>query len=461
MMTSNAPHTNVPDDRHHVVVVGGGFAGLNCVKSLANDPKIRVTLVDRRNHHLFQPLLYQVATGMLSPADVASPFRYVLRDSHNTHVYMAEVKAFDVAKKEVIFDDGAITYDTLIVATGSHHHYFGKDEWAEFAPGLKSLNDALVMREKILKAFEMAEREEDADKRRALLTFVIVGGGPTGVELAGSVAELIQRTLKGQFRRAQLSEARIIMAEGSPRVLPVYSENLSASAKNALEDLAIDVRTKTLVTELSNTHAILTNLETKETTRVETHTVLWGAGVGASGLGKLLADQTSAETDRMGRVMVEKDFSIPSHPNVFVAGDLAHYAHREDDDMPIPGIAPAAMQAGNFIATAVKAKVYGYEVPEFAYNDKGSMAIIGNNKAVASVKGYEMEGFVAWLAWLFIHVMFLVENDNKAIVAFNWCINYLTNKRATRLITNNILPFFTHPIANVPAKELAGSSMAD
>jgi NADH dehydrogenase len=429
------------DTRHHVVVVGGGFAGLNCVKSLANDPKIKVTLVDRRNHHLFQPLLYQVATGTLSPSDVASPFRYVLRKQRNTQVFMGEVVGLDADAQRIDLTDGQLHYDSLVIATGSLHHYFGKDEWAEFAPGLKSLDDALHMREKILKAFEMAEREDDEAKRRAYLTFVIVGGGPTGVELAGSVAELVQRTLEGQFRRTQLSDFRIIVAEGSDRVLPVFSEALSVSAQKALESLHIEVLPKTLVIELSHEHAVLKDREGNQR-RVETHTVLWGAGVGASPLGKIVAEKTASETDRMGRVMVTADFSTEKYSNIYVVGDLAHQTHGVKTGNPLPGVAPAATQGGIYVGEVLKAKVYGLAVPDFDYEDKGSMAIIGNNKAVASVKGLEFDGFVAWFLWLVIHVMFLVEHDNRVVVTFNWLVNYLTGKRSTRIITHNILPFF-------------------
>ncbi len=437
----NQTTSSSQDSRHHVVVVGGGFAGLNCVKSLANDPKIKVTLVDRRNHHLFQPLLYQVATGMLSPADVASPFRYVLRKQHNTEVLMGEVQDIDVDSKTVHLTDGSLTYDSLVLATGSHHHYFGKDEWAEFAPGLKSVDDALMMREKILKAFEMAERAEDPAERQAYLTFVVVGGGPTGVELAGSVAELVQRTLHGQFRRASLDDFRIIVAEGSDRVLPVFSEKLSASAKADLESLNIEVLPKTLVTELSHEHAVLKDRDGNER-RVATHTVLWGAGVGASPLGKLVAEKTQCETDRMGRVLVDEHFAVPNAPNLYIVGDLAHQVKGVHGGNPLPGVAPAATQGGLHVAKVLKAKVHGYEIPEFEYNDKGSMAIIGNNKAVASIKGMEVKGFVAWFLWLVVHVMFLVEHDNRIVVTFNWLVNYLTGKRSTRIITKDVLPFF-------------------
>jgi NADH:ubiquinone reductase (H+-translocating) len=428
-MMTLAHDTNTPvsptDNRHHVVVVGGGFAGLNCVKSLGNDPAIRVTLVDKRNHHLFQPLIYQVATGMLSPADVSSPFRYVLRYAQNVNVIMGEVTGIDTVKHAVHLTDGELQYDSLVLATGSHHHYFGKDaEWASLAPGLKSLDDALTMREKILKAFEMAEREQNPEKRKAMLTFVIVGGGPTGVELAGSIAEMVKKTMKGQFRNAHLSEA------------------LSAKAKAAMESLNIEVHTSALVTEMSETHAVIKDKE-GNLNRVETRTILWGAGVGASKLGKVVADATGAETDRMGRVIVDASFNVPGHPNLYIAGDLAHYQHGETpNNMPLPGVAPAATQGGLYIAKAIKARVHHYEVPEFAYNDKGSMAIIGTNKAVASVKGAEFDGFMAWMLWLVVHVAFLVEFDNRVIVTFNWLVNYLYGKRSTRIITRTILPLF-------------------
>ena len=422
---------------HHVVIVGGGFAGLNCAQRLANQPNVQVTLIDKRNFHLFQPLLYQVATGSLAASEIASPLRYVLRHAKNVSVHLGEVIDFDLDAKQVLLADGHVAFDELVVATGSHHHYFGKDEWSSIAPGLKTLEDALVMRRKILMAFEAAERETDPVKRAAWLTFIVVGGGPTGVELAGSIADLAHDTLKGQFRSCALKDTKIIIAEGSPRALPVFSENLSAKATDALKKLNIELKTQALVVDVTHHSASIKSIATGEVETIATHTILWAAGVMASGLGKKIADKTGAEVDRMGRVIVAEDLSIPNHPTVYVAGDLANFAHTETHQ-PLPGVAPVAMQGGAHVAESILAKLNTYKTNKFAYVDKGSMAIIGNNKAVARVGTAEFSGIVAWFMWLLIHVTFLVEFDNKVMVMFNWATNYLTRKRACRLITGDV-----------------------
>jgi NADH dehydrogenase len=434
MMTTNTPSQATP---HHVVIVGGGFAGLNCAQRLSNQPNVKVTLIDKRNFHLFQPLLYQVATGSLAASEIASPLRYVLRDAKNVSVHLGEVTDFDLENKQVLLADGHLAFDELVVATGSHHHYFGKDEWSSVAPGLKTLEDALAMRRKILMAFEAAERETDPVKRAAWLTFIVVGGGPTGVELAGSIADLARETLKGQFRSCALKETRIIIAEGSPRALPVFSENLSAKANDALKKLNIELKTQSLVVDVTHQSASIKSMATNEVETIATHTILWAAGVMASGLGKKIAEKTGAEIDRMGRVVVSEDLSIPNHPSIYVAGDLANFAHTEGNQ-PLPGVAPVAMQGGLHVAESILAKLNTYKTNKFNYIDKGSMAIIGNNKAVARVGSAEFSGFIAWAMWLLIHVTFLVEFDNKIVVIFNWATNYLTRKRACRLITGDV-----------------------
>ena len=435
MMTPSTTATQTAP--HHVVIVGGGFAGLNCAQNLANQPHVKVTLIDKRNFHLFQPLLYQVATGSLAASEIASPLRYVLRNAKNVSVHLGEVTDFDLENKQVILADGQLAFDELVIATGSHHHYFGKDEWSSIAPGLKTLEDALTMRRKILTAFEAAERETDPVKRAAWLTFIVVGGGPTGVELAGSIADLARETLKGQFRSCALKETRIIIAEGSPRALPVFSENLSVKANEALKKLTIELKTQSLVVDVTHQSASIKSMATNEIETIATHTILWAAGVMASGLGKKIAEKTGAEIDRMGRVVVSEDLSIPNHPNIYVAGDLANFAHTEGQK-PLPGVAPVAMQGGVHVANTILAKLNTYQPSKFNYIDKGSMAIIGNNKAVARVGSAEFSGFIAWAMWLLIHVTFLVEFDNKIVVIFNWATNYLTRKRACRLITGDV-----------------------
>jgi NADH dehydrogenase len=433
-MTTTATTTST---HHHIVIIGGGFAGLNCAQRLANQPNVRVTLIDKRNFHLFQPLLYQVATGSLAASEIASPLRYVLRKAKNVSVHLGEVVDFNVETKQVILTDGELAFDELVIATGSHHHYFGKDEWASVAPGLKTLEDALTMRRKILQAFEAAEREADPIKRQAWLTFVVVGGGPTGVELAGSIADLARETLKGQFRTCVLQNTRIIIAEGSPRALPVFSENLSQKANEALQELKIELKTQALVVDVTPHSASIKSIPTGEVETIATRTILWAAGVMASGLGKKIAEKTNAELDRMGRVVVAEDLSIPNYPNIYVAGDLANFAHTEGGQ-PLPGVAPVAMQGGLHVAESILAKLNTYQPTKFSYHDKGSMAIIGNNKAVARVGSSEFSGILAWFMWLVIHVMFLVEFDNRVVVVFNWATNYITRKRACRLITGDV-----------------------
>jgi NADH dehydrogenase len=437
------PTVPVKNAPHHVLIIGGGFAGLYCAKRLGSQPHVRVTLVDRRNFHLFQPLLYQVATGALASSEIASPLRYTLKQHTNVQVLLGEVTGLNAATNTVQLADGELHYDSLVLATGSHHHYFGKEEWSEMAPGLKTLEDALTMRQRILAAFEAAEREEDAEKRKAWQTFVIVGAGPTGVELAGSIAELASKTMRQEFRSLNLADTRIIIAEGTGRVLPVFSEKLSACAAKALAKLKVEVQTETFVTDVTPASATLKHAKSGELTTIPTHTILWAAGVAASPLGKVLAENCGAELDRMGRVLVNEHLAVPSAPNVFVVGDLANFSHTPNQQ-PLPGVAPVAMQQGAHVAQVIVAKVEGTPLHPFVYTDKGSMAIIGNNKAIARVGKAEFDGFLAWLLWLMVHVAFLVEFDNRVVVTFNWLLNYLYKKRVNRLITGLQHPALLH-----------------
>jgi NADH dehydrogenase len=420
--------TNQPP--HNVVIVGGGFGGLYAAKALTDAP-VNVTLIDKRNFHLFQPLLYQVATGTLSPADISSPLRSVLSKSKNTQVLMAEVQDIDPEAQKVILKGEEVSYDTLILATGAKHSYFGKDEWEDVAPGLKTVEDAIEMRRRIFVAFEAAEKETDPVKRRALLTFVIVGGGPTGVELAGAIAELAFHTLKEDFRNIDTKEARVLLLEGLDRILPPYAPELSAEAEVSLRKLGVCVKTKTLVTHIEGD--IVTTKCGDKVEQIAAKTVLWAAGVKASPLGKVLAQRTDAELDRAGRVIVESDLSVKGYPNIFVVGDLANFSHQ--NGKPLPGVAPVAMQEGEYVAKLIEQKLVGKTLPHFNYVDRGSLAVIGQNAAVVDLKFFKFGGFFAWMFWLFIHIYYLIEFDNKLIVMVQWFWNYFTRKRGARLIT--------------------------
>ncbi|MCB0214639.1 MAG: NAD(P)/FAD-dependent oxidoreductase [Anaerolineae bacterium] len=430
----------IQQDKHHVVIIGGGFGGLYTAKALKHE-NIKVTVIDKRNFHLFQPLLYQVATGGLSPGDIASPLRGILSAHKNTTVHKAEVIDIDAEAQEVILRDGQLHYDTLVVATGVSHHYFGNEHWAEFAPGLKTVEDALEMRRRIFLAFEAAERETDPDRRRAWMRFVIVGGGPTGVELAGALAELAHTTLKEDFRSINPAEVEILLLEGVDRVLPPYPVELSAKAQKSLEKLGVTVRTNTLVTDIQVDQVALRHGDEAEI--IKTRTVLWAAGMKASPIGQILAERTGIELDRAGRVMVEPDLTVIDHPNIFVIGDLANFMHQ--DGKPLPGVAPVAMQEGSYVAETLKRRLRGKSSPAFQYFNKGNMAVIGRNAAVAESHGLKISGFPAWLAWVFIHIWYLVEFDNKLMVMFQWAINYFTRKRGSRLITGqNPFPLVGH-----------------
>jgi NADH:ubiquinone reductase (H+-translocating) len=419
--------------QHHVVIVGGGFGGLHAAQSLGSNPNVRVTLVDKRNFHLFQPLLYQVATGGLSPADISSPLRSILNKHRNVKVLMGEVKDIDPDSQKVMLSKSEITYDSLIVATGVSHHYFGNEQWSATAPGLKTIEDALEMRRRIFMAFEAAEKETDAAKRRAWLTFVVVGGGPTGVELAGAIAELAYSTLKQDFRNIDTAEAKIVLVEGMDRVLPPYPPELSAKAEASLNKLGVEVQTKALVTDIADN--VVTIRQGDSVATLPARTILWAAGVKASAMGKLLADRTGAELDRVGRVMVGGDLTIKDNPNIFVVGDLANFTN--PDGTSLPGVAPVATQEGQYVADLIGKRLRGGTSPAFEYDDVGSLSVIGRNSAVAKIGGVKLSGFLAWLIWIFVHIYYLIEFDNKLVVLIQWIWNYFTRKRGARLITGD------------------------
>jgi NADH dehydrogenase len=418
--------------RHRVVIVGGGFGGLYAAQALRSAP-VEVTLIDRRNFHLFQPLLYQVATGALSPANIAAPLRAVLRRQRNVTVIMGEVVDIDLDRRNIhLADGGAIGYDSLLVATGARHHYFGHPEWEPFAPGLKTIEDATSIRRRVLSAFEQAEIETDPAKVQALLTFIVVGGGPTGVELAGAIGEMAHHTLRGNFRRINPASARIYLLEAGERILVSYEPSLSARATGSLSRLGVTVRTNTAVVDVQPQR--VTVRAGGQTEEIATHTILWGAGVQASPLAALLAKKTGAEADRAGRIHVQNDLTLPGHPEVFVLGDMTCFLHQTGK--PLPGVAPVAMQMGSYAADVIQRRLAG-KAPRgpFYYKDRGSMATIGRALAVAQIGRVKLSGFLAWLAWLFIHLIYLIRFENRVLVLFQWAWNYATRGRAARLIT--------------------------
>jgi len=412
----------------HVVVIGGGFGGLTAAKALRGAP-VRVTLLDRQNYHLFQPLLYQVATATLSPGDIASPIRWILRRARNVRVLLGEVVAIDAPGRRVRLDDGTLVeYDVLIVAAGTTHTYFGRDEWAAHAPGLKTLEDALEMRRRILLAFERAEREADATRRLPLLTFVLVGGGPTGVELAGTLAEIARQTLRHEFRSIDPRLARIVLVEAGPTILPSFPEPLRAAARVSLRRLGIDVREAAMVTGIDAHGVTLRRAEREE--RLPAETVLWTAGVSASPLVAMLG----APLDRAGRVLVSPDLSVPGHPEVFVIGDAAAAFDREG--RPLPGVAPVAIQQARHAARGILARLRGQPTTPFAYRDKGSLAIVGRGAAIADLGWVRFSGGLAWLFWLFLHIFELIGFRNRLVVMIQWAAAYVTYQRSVRLITD-------------------------
>jgi NADH dehydrogenase len=407
---------------HHVVIVGGGFGGLYAARALRRAP-VRVTVVDRRNHHTFQPLLYQVATAGLNPSDIAMPIRRVLRKQRNATVLLAEVAAIDPARKRVVFEDGALGYDTLILASGATHSYFGHDAWAPLAPGLKTLEDALEIRRRVLLAYEAAERETDPARKKAWMTFIVVGGGPTGVELAGALAEIARHSLSHEFRRIDPSTAAVILLEGTGHVLPSYVPELGDRARAQLERLGVTVRTDALVTQIDQEGVSIGD------ERIASRTVLWAAGVAASPLGRSLG----APLDRAGRVLVQPDLTVPGHEDIYVIGDLASL--KQEGGAPVPGVAPAAIQEALHTARNIMRSLEGEPRLPFRYRDKGSLATIGRAAGVADFGRLKLSGFIAWIAWLTIHIFFLIGFRNRFVVLFEWAWSYLTYERGARLIT--------------------------
>ena len=415
---------------HRVVILGAGFGGLYAAKALKNAP-VQVTVLDRRNFHLFQPLLYQVATGALSPGEIASPLRSVLRRQKNTQVLLGEATDLDAEHHRLVLDDGqTVEYDSLIVATGSADSYFGHDDWRRNAPGLKSIEEATEIRHKILYAFEAAEREHDPQKQREWLTFVIVGAGPTGVELAGALAEIAHDTLRHDFRSIHPQDARIFLLEGTPRILPSYPEDLSAKAKASLIKLRVTPQTGVFVTDIDDGGVAVKTPTGNE--RISARTVIWAAGVRPSPFADVLERRAGAPRDKRGQVVVNGDCSLPAHPEIFVIGDLAYI---EQDGKPLPGVAPVAMQQGEYVAKLIRERLRGGTLPPFRHRDKGSLAVIGRASAVAQIGSLHMSGLLAWLTWLFVHLMYLVEFSNRVLVFIQWGFLYLTFNRGARLIT--------------------------
>lgn len=407
--------------RPRVVIVGGGFAGLNAAKALKSAP-LDVTVIDRRNHHLFQPLLYQVATAALAAPDIAAPIRKVLRRQRNATVMLAEVRRIDADRRKIILDDGEIGYDFAILAAGMRDNYFGNEDWAAHAPGLKTLGDAIEVRRRVLLAFETAEWEQEEARRRELLTFVVVGAGSTGVELAGALSEIARRTMLSDFRNIDPSEARVLLVEAAGRVLPPYDERLSKRARAQLEELGVEVRTGLMVKNISNRAVTLDNGDT-----IRAATVLWGAGVTTVPL----AGSLQAAQDRLGRILVEGDLSVRGHREVFIAGDMAAVPWRGDF---VPGLAPAAIQMGKHAARNILRLVEGRSTEAFEYNDRGMLATIGRSRAVAQIGRLRLAGFLAWWLWLVVHIFFLIGFRNRIAVLLDWAIAYLTYQRSSRII---------------------------
>jgi NADH dehydrogenase len=408
----------------HVLIIGGGFAGLNAAKGLGGVAGIEVTLVDRTNHHLFQPLLYQVAMAGLSPADIAAPIRSLLSRYRNIRVLQGDVASIDLDRKTAVTDFGELTFDHLILACGARHSYFGHDEWEEFAPGLKTVEQATEIRRRVLLAYETAERSQSEADRKRLLTFVVVGGGPTGVELAGAIGEMSRFTLAKDFRNIDARQARVILLEAGPRILPMFSERQAVRAARDLDHLGVQVWTSSAVTKIDADGVDIGS------ERISSATVLWAAGVTASPLGR----NTGLEVDRQGRVVVEPDLSVKGHANVFVAGDLACFTHQTGK--PLPGTAPVAMQQGRYLAKAIRRELAGKPRQPFHFVDKGQMATIGRSRAIVEIGRLRLAGFAAWVVWLVVHIYYLTGFKNRLLVVLQWAWSYLSFRRGARLIVN-------------------------
>jgi NADH dehydrogenase len=431
---------NSNDHIHRVVIVGGGFGGLQAAQKLKGAP-VEVTLVDRRNFHLFQPLTYQVATGALSPGEVAYPLRSAFKRDDNVRVLLAEVAGFDLERREVLLDSVGdlpapepLPYDTLIVAGGSHYSYFGHDEWSEHAAEVKSLESALTVRSQILAAFEAAELEPDPERRAEWLTFAVVGAGPTGVEMAGQIAELARDTLRDDFRSADPGSGQILLVEAADRVLTGFPESLSAKAERSLRKLGVTPVLGSTVVDVDDTGITIEDAD-GATRHVPARTVVWAAGVTASSLASKLAELTGAEQDRAGRVTVEADLTLPGHPEVFALGDMVRVRDSDGTPVTLPGVAPTAMQQGRYAAKAVRARLKGRTARPFRYHDKGNLATIGRAAAVADIKGVKLSGMLAWVTWLLVHLFYLVGFQNRLLVLIRWSIGFVTRGRGTRLIT--------------------------
>lgn len=416
---------------HHVVIVGGGFGGLYAAKKLANK-KVKVTLIDKRNFHLFQPLLYQVATGGLSPGDISSPIRAILNFAENISVLNGVLEKIDIKKASIYASGKQIFYDSLILATGVSHHYFGNDQWAEKAPGLKTIEDALLMRKRVMQAFEEAEFENNDILKQEWLRFVIIGGGPTGVELAGALGELAFQTLRKDFKNINLLKTEIYLIEGFERILPTFPDKLSQKAYTTLQKLGVIVKTGTRVISVEKDKVIIKSEE--NTVEINAKTILWAAGVKASETSELLKKEIAVELDKAGRIYVNNDLTVKDYSNIYVVGDLAHF--KLENDAMLPGVAPVAMQQGRYVAGIILKKLQNKKISSFKYKNKGSLAVIGRKAAVAELYHFKIFGWVAWLIWIFIHIAYLIEFDNKLKVMLQWAWNFFTRKRGARLITN-------------------------
>jgi NADH dehydrogenase len=425
---------------HRVVVVGGGFGGLQAVHKLRRAP-VEVTLVDRRNFHLFQPLTYQVATGALSPGEIAYPLRAIFTRNKNVEVLLAEVSGFDLAERRLLLRSvtgvpvpDSIPYDSLIVAGGSRYSYFGHDDWSEHAAEVKSLESAILVRGRLLSAFEAAEADPDPQDRAPWLTFVVVGGGPTGVEMAGQIGELARDTLRGDFRRIDSRSGRILLVETADRLLTSFPPSLSAKAKRSLERKGVTPMLSATVVAM-DAESVTVEHKSGERERIATRTIIWAAGVTASKLAATLGEMTGAELDRAGRVAVEPDLTLSAHPEVFALGDMVRVKNGAGDAIVLPGVAPVAMQQGRYVAGVVQDRLRGRNHKPFRYYDKGNLATIGRGSAVADIKGLKLSGFIAWLTWLFVHLFYLIGFSNRVVVFFNWSVSFVTHGRGARLIT--------------------------